>query len=207
MTNERAREILMKVSDVATDDDNALDAARVWLASAEFLTDEAKELLRECSELPAGRYPMAAVDAYRDSLTPAVVVPDGWEEDGERYVKGSNAAVYPGPGGGRWLFRIAESSGDECRGARDTLPEAFTAADNMLERLGLVAPDTATTEDPNPWRKTDGMVPPKEAGDRVIETVDGSGAVIFNAATSSAHAWACSDTIFRPIKWRYADGD
>ena len=174
----------------------------IFAPGHEPVSKEGRALLRHLSMTKGVNYD-EQIRAFRDSLTPAVVVPDGWEKKGTQYVQ-RYANILIEPAG---TFRAIVGGGDGWRSETyvDTLPEAFTAAQKMLERLGLVAPKTEP-EDPNPWRTTDGMAPPKEAGGLVIETVDGDGDKYKYSSGSAFHCWGSQTASFRPVKWRYADG-
>jgi hypothetical protein len=131
------------------------------------------------------------------------VVPDGWEKTHEDGVWKKNGATVDARIRTVLVSIPSENGFTSVRNWDDQsdLPEAFAAADSMMERLGLLTPEP----DANPWHKTDGMAPPKEAGERVIETVDDFGNCCTIGATRSLHGWASKRRI-RPIKWRYPDG-
>lgn len=183
----------------------------------EPVSKEGRELLRVIVETPEheliprgmGRHHdhpiLTPLYAYRDSLTPAVVVPDGWEKRNGCYMHLASGCRVQEEGD-EWIYTMRDGIARITSAIAQPLPDTFAAAKSMLERLGLVAPDTTTDADPNPWHKTDGMAPPKEAGDRVIETVDGDGDECTNPAHHGWHCWGSDKHAFRPIKWRYADG-
>jgi hypothetical protein len=140
-----------------------------------------------------------AIFAYRDSLKPVDVVPDGWEPVGMKFSH-ENGTIW----NGEPRAISVNHNGFTMTCQRDTLPEAFAAAESMMERLGLLAPKP----DADGWHKTDGRAPPKEAGERVIRTVDADGSGIWHDAPATArmHGWGSEDKNTRPIKWCYADG-
>jgi hypothetical protein len=185
--------------------------AKVWDESGRPIFDpghepvskEGRALLRHLSMTQGVNYDQQIRD-YRDSLKPVDVVPDGWERtcaDGYKKGPAKIAGIVTGKGSISIQIDL-----DDCWSSTfycvDTLPEAFAAAESMMERLGLITPEP----DANPWHKTDGMAPPKEAGDRVIETVDGRSDHEKGPATSGIHCWGSSLAGGHPIKWRYADG-
>jgi hypothetical protein len=182
---------------------------RELLAHVALLSESSLEVNYKIKREKPGRHFLSGfVFAYRDSLKPVDVVPDGWEgTQGKATVArrkfgddGDHAHMYPDA-----HFEIYTDTGDFVSKVYDGLPEAFAAAESMMERLGLLAPKTEPA-DPEGWRKTDGLAPPEEAGERVIETVDPSGISVVDDACDYAHGWGSGEDEFRPIKWRYADG-
>jgi hypothetical protein len=174
------------------------------LPTTQAVIDEVREWM---SEHPLASWSRARVawhdDGYPNS-TPVDVVPDGWEKtcaDGYKKGPAKIAGIMTGKGSISIQIDL-----DDCWSSTfycvDTLPEAFAAAESMMERLGLLAPKP----DADGWHKTDGIAPPGEAGDRVIETVDGHGGAFKHPATHDEHMWGGRFANDRPIKWRYADG-
>jgi hypothetical protein len=151
-----------------------------------------------------------AVFAYRDSLKPVDVVPDGWGRpvQGIHYHESGDAKVLALPTTGRFHFDVTvPGSGDSITGERVELADAFKAATDMLRMFEPPTTAENVATDPEGWNKTDGMAPPKEAGERVIETVDDRGNACTAPAVVAVHCWGHGlDDRLRPIKWRYADG-
>jgi hypothetical protein len=174
------------------------------LPTTQAVIDEVREWM---SEHPLASWSRARVawhdDGYPNS-TPVDVVPDGWEKTHEDGVWKKNGATVDARIRTVLVSIPSENGFTSVRNWDDQsdLPEAFAAADSMMERLGLLTPEP----DANPWHKTDGMAPPREAGVRRVKTVDADGIWHKGPATQETHGWAHPKAKRRPIKWRYADG-
>ncbi len=194
-------------------EDWAEDGAPIFTPGHEPVGKEGRELLRVIAgldDVSLGLFNITrdnsgstsrVIFTYRDSLTPKPPEFEGWERRTGCYFHLATGCLVR-DGGNGWTYSLRDGIARIVAAVAQPLTNTIEAAESMIDRLSLVQPKA----NPDGWHATDGMAPPKEAGDRVIEAVDRDCVTTVGPADHERHCWGSDAAIFRPTKWRYADG-